>query len=283
MSPVQILAALASAALHAGWNAAVKASPSPTRTMTAQMVGSALIVLPGLALTGLPAKPAWVWIAGSTTLNLVTVTALLRAYALAGFGVVYPLVRALSVLLVVPLAAAAAGESLSAFGLIGVGLVAAALLLIAIDRRERDAIPRKAFGWTLAAGVATAAYVMCDAQGVRLAGSPLSYGFAVSITNAAAMLWKQSYGPSSDRKGVSPIAVHYVAAVLPIAAAAVISYLLILWVWSAAPIAPASALRDTSAVFAILIAVAWLKEPFTRTRLLAILMSAAAVPLLRLA
>jgi drug/metabolite transporter (DMT)-like permease len=283
MSPIQILAALASAALHAGWNAAVKASPSPTRTMTAQMVGSALIVLPGLALTGLPARPAWIWIASSTALNLVTVTALLRAYALAGFGVVYPLVRALSVLLVVPLAAVIAGESLSPFGLIGVGLVAAALLVIAIDRRERDAVPRKALGWTFAAGVATAAYVMCDAQGVRLAGSPLSYGFAVSITNAAAMLWKQSHAPSSDRKEVSPIAPRHVAAALPIAAAAVISYLLILWVWSTAPIAPASALRDTSAVFAILIAVLWLKEPFTRTRLLAILMSAAAVPLLRLA
>jgi hypothetical protein len=50
------------------------------------------------------------------------------------------------------------------------------------------------------------------------------------------------------------------------AAVAVISYLLILWVWSVAPIAPAAALRDTSAAFAILIAILWLKEPFTRLR-----------------
>jgi EamA domain-containing membrane protein RarD len=35
-------------------------------------------------------------------------------------------------------------------------------------------------------------------------------------------------------------------------------------------------------VFAILIAVVWLKEPFTRTRILAVLLAAAAVPLLRL-
>jgi hypothetical protein len=69
----------------------------------------------------------------------------------------------------------------------------------------------------------------------------------------------------------------------PIAVAAVASYLLILWVWSAAPIAPAAALRDTSAVLAIPIAVLWLKEPFTSTRLAAVLLSAAAVPLLRLA
>jgi drug/metabolite transporter (DMT)-like permease len=62
----------------------------------------------------------------------------------------------------------------------------------------------------------------------------------------------------------------------------VVSYLAILWVWSEAPIAPASALRDTSAVFAILIAVLWLKEPFTLSRMVAVLLSAAAVPLLRL-
>ena len=42
------------------------------------------------------------------------------------------------------------------------------------------------------------------------------------------------------------------------------------------------ALRDTSAVFALLIAVIWLKEPFTKTRVAAVLLAAAAVPLLRL-
>ena len=68
---------------------------------------------------------------------------------------------------------------------------------------------------------------------------------------------------------------------MPIALASVASYLLILWVWSGAAIAPAAALRDTSAVFALLIAIVWLKEPFTRPQLLAILLSAAAVPLLR--
>jgi drug/metabolite transporter (DMT)-like permease len=71
-------------------------------------------------------------------------------------------------------------------------------------------------------------------------------------------------------------------AAVPTAVASVASYLLILWVWSHAPIAPAAALRDTSSVFALLIAVLWLKEPFTRLRVAAVLLAAAAVPLLRL-
>jgi drug/metabolite transporter (DMT)-like permease len=59
--------------------------------------------------------------------------------------------------------------------------------------------------------------------------------------------------------------------------------MLILWVYSHGPIAPASALRDTSAIFAVLIAILWLKEPFTPARLLAMALAASAVPLLRFA
>jgi drug/metabolite transporter (DMT)-like permease len=75
----------------------------------------------------------------------------------------------------------------------------------------------------------------------------------------------------------------YLVAAVPNAVAAVLSYVLILWVWGAAPIAPAAALRDTSSAFAILIAIVWLKEPFTPMRLGAVLLSALAVPVLRFA
>lgn len=57
---------------------------------------------------------------------------------------------------------------------------------------------------------------------------------------------------------------------LPVSGAATLSYLLILYVWASAPIALASALRDTSAVFATVIAVVMLKEPFDRSAALAV-------------
>jgi drug/metabolite transporter (DMT)-like permease len=273
-----VAAALLSAVLHAGWNAAVKASARPAEAMAAQMLVSALIVLPGLLWTGLPVRAAWVWIAASTLMNVVTVAALLRAYALGGFGIVYPVMRAVSVLLVVPLAAGLAGDRVGIGALAGIVLVAASLGLLGYGAgRDREFAPR-ALGWTLVAGVATAAYVICDAHGVRVAGSPFAYGFAVSVTNAAAMCWRQRrVGTPLQLLGSSW------AVAVPTAIAAVASYLLILWVWTEAPIAPAAALRDTSAIFAILIAVTWLKEPFTASRFLAVLLAAAAVPLLRLA
>ena len=73
-----------------GWNAAVKMNAKPAEIMTAQMVLSAVIGVPGFLWTGLPAEQSWVWIAGSTALNLVTVTALLRAYVEQSGGVPSP-------------------------------------------------------------------------------------------------------------------------------------------------------------------------------------------------
>ncbi len=277
MQTLDVAAALSSAVLHAGWNAAVKASREPARAMTAQMVLGAVVVLPLLLWTGLPAWQAWPWIAASTSLNVLTIGALLRAYEHGGFGTVYPLVRAIAVLLVVPLVGLVAGAWPGPYALLGIAAIAASLGMLALDAATGRGPGWAAFGWSVAAGIGTASYILCDAQGVRAAGDPLAYGFTVSITNAAAMAWRHR------RRGplVEQMRGQWKAAV-PIATASMVSYLLILWVWSHAPIAPAAALRDTSAVFAIVIAVVWLKEPLGRLRLAAVLLAAAAIPLLRL-
>ena len=277
MDALDVAAALASALLHAGWNAAVKASRDPPRAMTAQMLLSALLVLPGLLWSGLPPLAAWPWIVASTLLNVVTVTALLRGYELGGFGLVYPVVRAIAVVLVVPLVAVVAGGWPGPAAMGGIAIMALSLAALAWDTVRDRGVPLQALGWILVAGVGAAGYILCDAQGVRTAGSPWAYGFVVSITNAAAMCWRQrrNGSPWMQLEGQWSVAV-------PAAIASVASYLLILWVWGHAPIAPSAALRDTSAVFAFLIAVVWLKEPFTRTRIVAVLLAATAIPLLRL-
>ncbi len=241
------------------------------------MCVAALIGLPGLYWTGLPAAEAWLWIGLSTLLNTLTVPAMLRAYALGGFGIVYPVIRAVAVLLIVPLAAMLAGERVGPFGLVGVAVIAASLLMLAFDAARAQGPNLRALGWTLAAGLGTAAYVICDARGVRDSGSPWAYGIIVSLTNAVAMLVRQrrALPPRAELPGVLAVAI-------PGGIASMASYLLILWVFSLAPIAPSAALRDTSALFAIIIAALFLRERFTAPRVGAVLLAALAVPLLRL-
>jgi drug/metabolite transporter (DMT)-like permease len=277
MDLTHVAAALLSAVLHASWNAAVKASRNPAQAATAQMTFAALVGLPGLWWVGLPPVEAWLWIALSTAINTVTVPAMLRAYALGGFGFVYPVMRAVAVLMVVPLAAVVAGDLVGPWGMLGIGVIALSLLALAFDAARARGADLRALGWTLAAGLGTAAYVIADAQGVRAAGSPWSYGIVVSLTNALAMMVRQrrSLPSLAEVPGVMGVAV-------PAGIASMASYLLILWVFSQAPIAPAAALRDTSALFAIVIAAVFLRERFTPLRIAAVALAAAAVPLLRL-
>ncbi|MBM3642767.1 MAG: EamA family transporter [Alphaproteobacteria bacterium] len=277
MQGIDVVAALLSALLPAGWNAAVKASPDPARAMTAQMLTGALLLLPLLLWTGLPAAAAWPWIAVSTAVNLVIVSAMLRAYELAGFALVFPVMRAIGVMLVVPLAGWVAGERLGTAALAGVVAIALAVGMLALDAARDRSLGLAALGFTLLAGCGTALYILADAQGVRASGDALAYGIVVSATNALAMCWRRRADgpPWIQLRG-------YWLASLPVALASMASYLLILWVWTRAPIAPAAALRDTSAVFAILIAVFVLKERLTNVRIAALVVTVAAIPLLRL-
>jgi drug/metabolite transporter (DMT)-like permease len=278
MDSTLIVAALLSAALHAAWNAGVKANARPTRAMTTQMLASALLAAPMLCWTGLPAGPAWPWLAASTLLSQGAVASLLRGYTHGAFGMVYPMARSASVLLVLPLAAAAAGEWPTTQGVAGVGLVSLAVLWLALGAGHGHKPSRPALGWTLAAATFTAGYVVCDAQGVRRAGSPLAYGCALSIANA--MLWTAWQGRSTLR--LRELGAQW-PATLAMAIAATLSYWLILWVWTRAPIALASALRDTSAIFATLIALTLLKEPFDQRVLVAVALASAGTVLIRLA
>jgi drug/metabolite transporter (DMT)-like permease len=280
MDGTLVAAALLSALLHAAWNAAVKASARPPLAMTAQMLASALLAAPVLAWTGAPASAAWPWMAASTLFGMGAVASTLRAYEQGGFGMVYPLSRASSVLLVLPLAALLAGEWPRPLALLGVALVSAAVLLLARGDRSQGRtrpLSRPALRWTLTAAAFTAGYIACDAQGVRQAASPLAYGCTLAVANA--LLWTGWQCRQGLR--LAELRPQWPRAWL-LGAAAMLSYWLILWVWTHAPIAPASALRDTSAIFATLIAVFVLKEPPDRRVIAAVALACAGTLAIRL-
>ena len=288
MNTLSFAAALLSAFLHAAWNAAVKAHAAPREAMAAQMIGAALLAAVGLLFTGLPPPAAWPWVAVTVAASIASVSALLRAYRSGGFGTVYPVARAVGVLCVLGLAPLLFGEPLAPGVVTGVLLVVGALLLLTWDARRSvaGAVPgqgltRRALAWTLVAGVMVAAGAMSDAQGVRQGAgqgaSPLAYGFAVSVVNAAVMSWL-----IRDAGAPWTVLARHARITLPVALASTASYVLILWVYTRAPVAPASALRDTSAVFAMLIAALWLKERFGPLRLAALAIAIGGVLLLRL-
>ncbi len=295
MAPEFVLAALASALLHALWNAAVKAGPDPDTRMLAQMVAGAVFVLPALFWIGLPDPVAWPWLAASTVLNACTVLAILRAYERGGFGIVYASVRALSVVLVVPLAALLADEVPARLELAGVLLIAMSLTLLAlgdrvpamrrhvehgrgpafrasVDLKGVPSMTRSTLLWILLAGMTAAGYAICDARAVRADGAALPYALTVSVANAVFMALLRA-----RRIPLWRIEAREWGIALPVALAALASYALLLWAVTTAPVAPTMALRDTSAFFGLIIGLVWFGERLTGPRVIALLIAAGGV------
>ena len=277
MDTIYILAALGSALLHATWNAAVKSTGQHTAVMTGQMLVAGLVGLPVLFFVDFPRWESLVWIAASALFNVMGIKAILRAYDHGEFGLVYPMSRAIMIMLVVPLSTLLAHERLSTGAMLGIALIIAALALLALSARHGQTLSRQVLIWTGVGGVLSACSVLIDANGIRQSGSPFAYGCLTAIFNAANMAWQQRRLP-----GLVATIRRHAHVTLWTGVLSMVSYLLIVWVFSKAAIAGAAALRDTSSVFAVLIAMVFMKEAISRIKLLAVALAIAAIPLMRL-
>ena len=277
MDTIYILAALGSALLHATWNAAVKSTGQHTAVMTGQMLVAGLVGLPVLFFVDFPRWESLVWIAASALFNVMGIKAILRAYDHGEFGLVYPMSRAIMIMLVVPLSTLLAHERLSSGAMLGIALIIAALALLAMSARHGQNLSRQVLIWTGVGGVLSACTVLIDANGIRQSGSPFAYGCLTAIFNAANMAWQQRRLP-----GLVATIRRHAHVTLWTGVLSMVSYLLIVWVFSKASIAGAAALRDTSSVFAVLIAMVFMKEAISRIKLLAVALAIAAIPLMRL-
>ena len=277
MDTIYIIAALSSALLHATWNAGVKSTGQHAAVMTGQMLMAALVGLPLLFFVDMPNLTSLAWVAGSTLFNVLGLRAILRAYDHGEFGLVYPMSRAIMIMLVVPLSTLLAHEQLSTGAMLGIGLIISALAVLALGSRKGHDFSRHVLVWTGVGGVLSACTVLIDAHGIRQSGSPLAYGCIVAIVNGLNMTWQQRRLPGLFATMRQHAGVTVWSGVLSMA-----SYLLSVWVFSKAPIAGAAALRDTSSVFAVLIAMVFMKEAINLTKLLAVALAIAAIPLMRL-
>jgi len=241
------------------------------------MLVAALVGLPVLFFVEPPELASLGWIAASAGFNVLGLRAILRAYDQGEFGLVYPMSRAIMIMLVVPLSTLLAHEQLSSGVMLGIGLIISALAVLALGAGKGHDVSRHVLIWTGVGGVLSACTVLIDAHGIRQSGSPFAYGCVVAIVNATNMTWQQRRRPDLFATMRQYASVTLWSGVLSMA-----SYLLIVWVFSKAPIAGAAALRDTSSVFAVLIAMVFMKEAINRTKLLAVGMALAAIPLMRL-
>jgi drug/metabolite transporter (DMT)-like permease len=261
MSPAVVASAmiLTSGAAHAVVNAILKSGDDKMSSRALIDGFSALMVLPLAFFLPLP-HGAWGWLAASWVTHLVYLVALIKAFEGADMMVAYPMFRGIAPALAAAVAVAVFREPISWPVAAGVGLVSAGVLTTALGRH----VDGKALAWSLLTGATIAIYTVIDAQGVRAAPSAPSYivWFFLGLGGGIGALFAIWRGPTFIASARTQWKPGLIAGALSI-----VTYGLALWAFRLGATPRLAALRETSILFGVLIAIVFLKEKATVGRL----------------
>jgi drug/metabolite transporter (DMT)-like permease len=279
MIPATVFAAVLVAALmHAGWNALVKIGLdrfSSILFLALVQGGIALLLLP---FFDPPARAAWPWVLAGSTLHSGYKLVLIQAYKHGDLSQVYPLARGTAPLIVTIAGALFLSEHMHPLRIAAVLAIAAGIMLMARPEQGKAALGRAGLGFALLTACFTASYTMADGVGARIAGAASGFTLWMFVLDGLFML---IYGLAT-RGGASLIAL------LPawrggVAAGAMSlgSYWIAIWAFTQAPLAMVAALRETSVLWAMLIAFFLLKERVGAGRWAAALLIVTGIILMR--
>lgn len=250
---------IASGAAHAVVNAILKAGRDKMSSRALIDGFSALIVLPFAFFLPLP-QGAWGWLAASWATHLVYLVCLIKAFERADMTVAYPISRGIAPALAAVVAVLVFSEPVSWITAAGIGGVSLGVMVVGLGRQ----VDRRGLGWAVATGVCIAGYTVLDAQGVRAAPSALSYIAWIYLTLGGGIgllfaLWRGPRFLLAARAEWKP---GLIAGALSI-----VTYGLALYAYRLGDTPRLAALRETSILFAVGIAVIFLRERMTGGRI----------------
>jgi drug/metabolite transporter (DMT)-like permease len=269
MEPYVFAAVLAAAAMHAGWNSFVKVSLEPLLAMTLISAMGGLAAVPLLIWFGWPKADAWPWLIGSVVVHLAYYGALGEAYRRADMSQIYPIARGGAPLLTAVVSRLFVTEPISALALTGIAVLGSGVALMSVlGRRRGAAFDGAAVAFALLTAVIICAYTIIDGIGARTAGDPHAYSAALFV------LWRRGLS------GLAP-ATKFLGRGLAGGLMSLGSYWIAIWAMTVAPIALVAALRESSVLWAAVIAVVFLKEPVVPARAIAAAMILCGLVLIR--
>ena len=268
MSALVVGLLITAAVLHATWNAILRSGADRLWSITVMCATSAVVALPFLFLLALPARASWPCIGLSAALQVSYCLFLVRAYREGELAQVYPIARGTSPLLVTLGAVFVAGERLTPAALAGVALVSLGIMALAFEKTRPSLHSTLS---ALATGVFVAAYTLTDGVGARLSGHAQSYTAWLFLVQGAAM---PVVFVALRGRLVLPLRAAETWKALAGGVFGLLSYGVVIWALTLAPMGRVSALRETSILFAVVIGAVFLKEKLTPARVTAALMIA---------
>ncbi|BBP62053.1 hypothetical protein PHLH4_56430 [Pseudomonas sp. St316] len=257
---------LVAALLHAAWNTLIKFSGERLLVVACMDSVALLFVALALGFVALPPSQIWPWILASAAFELLYRYLLIQAYRVGDLGLVYPLMRGLSPLVVLALTFVFAGEALTAQQIVGILLIPFGMLCLLWQGGGGERLPWSMLPVVALIGLCIGCYTFIDGHALRRWPHPLDYLVWVTLLSAwpfplLALVAKRpafmGFWREQWRLG------------LAVGFCVVFSYALVLWAMQLGSIAEAAALREISVILVVLFGMRYLKEPFGLPRLLA--------------
>ena len=257
---------LVAALLHATWNTLIKFSGERLLVIACMDSVALLFVIVAVGFVSLPPLDIWPWIAASALFELLYRYLLIQAYRVGDLGLVYPLMRGLSPLVVLVLTLVFAGEVLSTQQILGILLIPFGMVCLLWQGGGGDRLPWSMLPVVLLIGLCIGCYTFLDGQALRRWSHPLDYLVWLTLISAwpfplLALVRKRAafslFWRTQWRLGLS------------VGLCVLLSYALVLWAMQLGSIAEAAALREVSVILVVLFGMRYLKEPFGRPRLIA--------------
>ena len=290
MSTAAIGLVLVSAFIHASWNVMARRSRAETKFIAGMLPFVAAVgffpAAAGQVLTHAVSGRIWLYVSASGLCCAVYFHALGRAYESGDFTTVYPVARALPVLLVA-VGDVFRGAFPSGMGWLGMALVVAGCIIAPLSRLRdlswRQYLNRASL-WMSLTGLGTVGYSILDKRGVELLRpGPLTaaiycyFFYLFSFAGYALIVLLLPRGSSADASGTSWW--------LPATAGVMsfVGYFLVLWAFQLVDRASyVVAFRQASLVIGVLMAFAMDRRERYFVRLLAVLVITAGLVLITL-
>ena len=252
--------ALLAAVLHASWNLVVKQTGDRFLTLWGQFVfaGSfALIALAGWTIIDGPPKIAWWWSIISGCAHLPYVLLLAKAYDKNDFSLTYPIARGAGALSAAILGLIFLGDDLSAPSMAGIAIVIFGLWVLVLGQPINNIFP--ALGVAATIGI----YSVVDAYGARNS-DPVAFALSVFVSSATTItIWALL----TRRGQLKEFLVVQWRPALFGGTMSIISYSLVVYAFTLAPVGYVATMRESSVVIAALACWKYLKEDDHKRRL----------------
>ena len=270
---------LLAALMHAAWNAMVKVAVDRLGLMALLSATASVLSLVAIPFLPPPQAAAWPFLAASVVLHVGYQIFLISAYRHGDLAQVYPIARGGAPVLVTLVTVGILGRALPPQTLAGIAVVTSGIMCLSL-RNQRPWFRGNghAIGYALGTAAFIAGYTLCDGFGVRAAGNPHAYTAWLFLLQGPPIVVIAAF---VLRRRLVAVTVEAWGRGVTAGAMSLAAYWLVLWALSLGAIAPVAALRETSVVFAALIGSLFLKESLTRWRLLAVLLVALGIILLR--